>query len=224
MKTIKKYRGLMPIVLCIAAAVALPQLVLGAFVLEKLYTMTDAVNVLAASIDADPQKSWAEHELGIIDSVEYLDRLEQVYACAFKLVSGKPVQITERFYETSPFEPFDYPAFTEAASELDYGHVRINYAPLGQGARDIHVYFRWMPLYSGAGERYLVIVGVSKHSIVSNAYAWLSIRLWVMVAAAAAPTVRRLFIAAENGNATDADGGEYRDGGRSRSSRLKRYG
>ena len=197
LKKAKRFIPMAPILLLVAAAIAVPQIVEDAFLREKLYTVTDSVNMLAAGIEADPQKGWAEHELNVVDSVEYLDHLYQIYAGAFKVVDGKPEQITERYYETSPFEPFDYHDFVEAANHCDYGHIVIRYAPDSQGYRDLHVYFRWMPLYSPAGERYLVVAGVSKHSIVEQSYVWLSVGLWILVVAVAIPTLRRILQKAE---------------------------
>ena len=215
-------RYLLILVLAIAAALILPKITQDAFLRERIATTTDAVDMLAAAVEAAPSRPWYDHELNIRDGVEHLDQVEQVYAAAFKVIDGKKVQFTERFYETSPFEPFDFPIFVGAVDESTSGHVVIKYAPDNQGTRDLHLYFRWMPLYSGAGEQYLVVVGVSKHSIVSNAYKWLSVGLWLLVAAVAVPTVVCVLRVAECGN--ERDGSNNPDRGRFRFLTSKKYG
>ena len=197
MKTITKCvlrnLRLLIVVALIAAAIILPLAIQSAFLVEKLHTVTDAVNMLAAGIEMDPQKPWFEHEMQIIGSVESLDQLEQVYASAFKITDSEPILLTERYYETSPFEPFEYADFVSAITEYEYGHININYAPESQSNRDIHVYYRWMPLYSPVGEQYLVIVGISKHSVLSKAHLWLSVGLWIMVIASAIYVIRSIY-------------------------------
>ena len=153
--------------------------------------------MLAAGVEAEPDRPWYDHEYNIRDAVEYLDNLPQIYAAAFKVVCDEHVLFTERFAESSPFKPFDYPDFEAAITSQVFDHIVINYTPEGQLNRDLHVYFRWMPLYSGSGEQYLVVVGVSKYSIVSNAYIWLSAGMWILVSAVAIPTAKCIFKAAK---------------------------
>ena len=221
MKCWKTYMRLATMLVLAAAALIVPMQIEDAFLRERVATTTDAVDMLAAGVEAFPGRPWYDHELNIRDAVEHLDQLYQVYAAAFKSVGdGGPVQITGRYYETSPFEPYDYSEFAEAASSMERGHIVVNYAPENQGYRDLHLYFRWMPLYSGSGERYLVVTGVSKHSIISRAYVWLTIGLWVVTIAVAIPTVRKIMRSC----CTDAADRRNRDGGRSPLSKSKKSG
>ena len=219
---VKRNFWLLILALTVAAAFALPRITQAAFLRERVMTTTDAVDMLAAAVEANPDRQWYDHEFNIRDGVEHLDQVEQVYAAAFKVVDGEYRLFTARYAETSPFEPFDFPAFVEAVKTQYYGHIVINYSPEGQSARDLHVYFRWMPLYSGSGEQYLVVVGVSKYSIVSNAYMWVSIGLWILVIAVAIPTVRCILQVAECGIAPKEK--KSRDRGRLRLSALKKSG
>ena len=211
MECIVRNLRLFVIVGLIAAAIILPKELENAFLNERVVTMTDAVDMLAAGVEAEPARPWFDHELNIRDAVEHLDRVEQVYAAAFKVVGGRPVRFTERHYETSPFEPFSYAELEDAIQCRDYGHVIITYTPEGQQVRDIHVYFRWMPLYSEAGEKYLVVTGVSKYSIVSNAYVLLSVGLWVLTVYTAAVTVRSIMRSAQADG--EPEGKSGRNGG-----------
>jgi hypothetical protein len=138
--------------------------------------------MLAAVVDADLNREWFDHERNIQNSMEFLDRLYQVYGSAYKIADGQLVLITERFYETSPFEPLEFPEFWDAIFTQESGSLIIGYTPEGQDYRDLHLYFRWMPLYFPADERYLVIAGVSKDSITSTLALWVSIGQWVSMA------------------------------------------
>ena len=219
---VRRYAILAIFILLIGAVLIVSKVLQDAFLREIVITTTTTVDMLAAAVEAEPGRPWYDHEFNIRDGVEVLDNVPQVYAAAFKVVDGEHVLFTERFTESSPFEPFDYPEFESLIAEQDYGAVVINYTPEGQSARDLHVYFRWMPLYSRDGEQYLVVAGVSKYSIVSKAYIWISVVLWVVIAAVAVPMVRCIFKNAECGNVPREK--KTRDRGRLRLSALKKSG
>ena len=142
---------------------------------EKAVEIQHSIDMLAAGVDGAQGLSRHERERLVCDQVEHLDGLYQVYAGAFARFDGAYGLITERVYETSPFEPFDFAQFVEAVTLNDYGFMMIHYAPEDQGARDLHVYYRWMPSHAPREERLLVVGGVSKYSIVSQAPALVSI-------------------------------------------------
>lgn len=125
---------------------------------EKYLEVLRATEMLAAAVEAKPERTWYNHEQNIIDSVEYLDKLYQVYGGTYKTVNGELVLITERFYETSIFEPMGFTEFTEAVFSQESGDLIIGYTPENQTYRELHVYYRWMPLYSPKGERFLVVM------------------------------------------------------------------
>ena len=135
---------------------------------EKYVDAVEKVDMLAAAVDATPARTWYEHEMNIIGAVTYLDALYQIYGAVYVLADGDLLLITERNFETSIFEPLDYPEFVDAVNANDSGGIIIGYTPEGQAYRELHLYYRWMPLYSSGGERYLVITGVSEHSVVSR--------------------------------------------------------
>ena len=60
---------------------------------EKYFEIVHAVDMLAAAVEANPDKTWQDHERNIVDSVEYLDRLYQVYAAAFEPANGELIRI-----------------------------------------------------------------------------------------------------------------------------------
>ena len=136
---------------------------------EKLIAITDAIDMLAAAVEANPDQALCDHESTIHDSVEYLDGLYQIYGAVYKYTAdGKLTLITSRNFETSIFEATDYPKFIEAINAQDSGNIVIGYKPAKQDYRDLYIYFRWMPRYAPQEERFLVVVGVSKYSIVTK--------------------------------------------------------
>jgi hypothetical protein len=166
---------------------------------EKYKEAIDIVDILAAAVEANTERQWQDHEQNIVASVEYTDRLYQVYAEAYKPIDGELVSITERFYETSPFAPFEFAEFIEMAAAKESGSLVIGYTPDDQDYRGLHLYFRWMPLYSPPDERYLVIVGISRYSVVSTVPLWVSAAQWASMGLTFAINVSLILLLARLG-------------------------
>jgi len=171
LSTLDKYLLLIPFVLIISFCVIGHLIVVRSsqqsMLMEKYVDVVAKVDMLAAAVDANPERHWEDHEHNIRDSVEFLDRLHQIYAAVYKPINGVLELISERTFETSIYEPFSYAEFIEAI-EQDSGGLVIGYSPIEQARRDLHIYFRWMPLYAEPGERFLVVAGVSKYSILNK--------------------------------------------------------
>ena len=139
---------------------------------EKYVEVINAVDMLATAVEASPNY---DYESNIRDSVEFMDKLYQIYTGAYKLIDGDIVLITDRIYETSSFEPFDYYEFSSIVFEQEDGRLIIGYTPENQTYRELYLYFRWMPVYSLPSEQYLVVAGVSQYSITAAVAQWVSI-------------------------------------------------
>jgi len=148
---------------------------------EKLIEVTNSIDVLAAGIESDTERPWYEHEQRIIGSVEFLDGLYQVYGGAYKMAGGELTLITARTYETSAIEPMEYPEFAETVYCEKAGGYIIGYTPEKQTYRELHLYFRWIPINNTPGEQFLVVGGVSKYSIVSQISIWVYIGQWLSI-------------------------------------------
>ena len=181
---------------------------------EKIVEITAEVNMLATAIEAKPEMVWKGHEETIIDSVEFLDKLFQVYAGAYKYVDGELVSITERYYETSIFEPFDYPELEQTILSQESGHYAIGYTPKGQKYRELYMYFRWVPDYSPKDDRYLIIAGVSEHSITTAIPLLVSIGQWVSTTVTFILNVILIILVVRLGYIYESrKGKKWRDGG-----------
>jgi hypothetical protein len=180
-----KYLLLIPVIVLLLNAIYnkhVTQRYMEAIMEEKRIEIVNTVDLLAAAVEANEACTWSNHEVNIVHSVEFLDAMYQVYAAAYKVEDGELALITERTFETSIFDPLDFPEFTQAVSARESGSLSIGYAPEDQSYRDLFVYFRWMPLYSQPGERYLVAAGVSVHSIMTEIPAMVCTGQWVSMA------------------------------------------
>ena len=102
----KKYLLLLPLFVLVFNAVFFMHAtreIEGAMIREKYTEITHSIDMLAAAVEANPSRIWLDHERNIVSSVEYLDRLHQVYAAAYKTVDGGLVLVTERFYANRAF-------------------------------------------------------------------------------------------------------------------------
>jgi len=149
---------------------------------EKYIGIENEVDMLAAAVNANPERYWVDHEDNIRDSVEFLDKLHQIYAGLYKFSEGQLTLISERFFETTPIEPLDFIEFRELVSTQEHGKYIVGYTPETQTYRELYLYFRWMPGYSPEHERYLVIAGVSKYSIATNVALWVAAGQWASMA------------------------------------------
>jgi len=177
-----KYLLLIPIIFLVANAVYFKNAITeieNALLMEKYNETVNTVNMLAATVEENSGLEQIEKERIIHDMIEFTDKLYQIYAGAYKLIEGEYILMTERFYETSPFEPFDFAEFAETVPTQGSGDIVIGYAPENQEYRELHLYFRHMPANSPTGEHYLVVAGVSKYSVTSSIPAWVSSGLWV---------------------------------------------
>ena len=155
---------------------------------EKYNEIINHVNILAITIDAEVERNAADYEYHIRGASEYIDKLYQVYCGAYRLRTDedgvKELElITDRFYETSTFEPTEYDEFIELVFKHESGGIVINYAPENQTRRDLHIYFRWIPTSTEVAERYLVVAGVSVHSITATAPLWRAAGQWITLLA-----------------------------------------
>ena len=185
----------------------------GALLLENYNKAVNYVDVLASAVEANKERKWLDHEQNICDAVEFIDQLYQMYGAAYKLVDGQLLLITERFYETSPFELLDFTEFCDTVFGQESGGLIIGYAPESQAYRALHIYFQWMPLYSPENERYLVVAGASAYSVTSTIPLWVSAWQWVSMGITFILNVCLIMLLARLGHIYEQRGGDvYREG------------
>ena len=213
----KKYLLLLPVAFLLLNAIYFQYAVKkidDAILQEKYVEIMDAIDMLAAAVEANPDRAPLDHERNICGSVEYLDSLYQIFCAAYKPVDGELTMITERYYETSMFEPMEYQDFIDAIHTRESGGLVIGYTPERQPYMELHVYFRWMPHYSDANERYLIVGAVSRHSVVTEIPVWVSAGQWASMAVTFVLNVWLIFLIVRAGSVWEQHDGEKQRGGR----------
>ena len=137
----------------------------------KMLEVEHIVDVIAAASEANPSRTWGHHLSNIKDSVGYLDELPLVFAAAY-MPTNNGLEIITRRDNATTFSPLVYPEFLTAVKNSERGELVIGFHPDGGLYRDMHLYFRWMPLYSPPDERYLVVTAVSEFSITIKVADW----------------------------------------------------
>ena len=181
LQTKRKYLVLIPVVFLLFNALyfrAASREIRGAMLQEKIIQVTEAIDMLGAAVEANPDRLWYDHEKNIIDSVEYLDQIYQVFAAAYKPVDGKLTPVTARYCEGDPIEPLDNPDFYVAVQNHNNGSITQDFM-YDDEPLELHMYYLWMPLYAPPDERYLLAIGVSQSSIVTAIPFWVSAGQWV---------------------------------------------
>ena len=181
-KNWQTYLALIPMVIVIICACLLKNATTEVLIKEKYVEIINSIDSMAASLERTTNRDWQEHESNIVGAVEFFDNLTEVYGAAYKYTDGELGIITERYSESTLFDPFDYDIFIKAIHTETSGKMIIGYVPDGGRYRELHIYFRWMPLYTPELERYLVVAGVSELSIVSTIPLWLSAGYWIGIA------------------------------------------
>ena len=175
--------------------------------------------MMAAAVEVNHERISLEHEKNLIASTEYLDKLYRVYAAVYKHYDGQLIKITRRFQDEMEgpddmyFDPFDYPEFVRDIASNDYGGIVVDYRANNNVMHNLHIYYRWMPLYSPPDERYLVVAGVSKYSITSKIAHWETGGHWISIVITAIVCLWGVILLIRLGHVHDSRRGrdKYRD-------------
>ena len=144
----------------------------NAALLEEKYSNTqNSVDIICAAFGSLPEEQTPP--AGLINSVSALDTVPLTFAAAYRLTeTGTLEVISNRDYATD-FDPLTYIEFTEAALSSDSGTVTVDFTPENGERRDMLLYYRW------AGDRYMIVSGVSKYSVTTHIPAMYTIGQWV---------------------------------------------
>lgn len=177
---------------------------------EKFITVTDSVDMLADAVEVNAATGGRRNANFIVSCTESIDKIYQVYACAYSYDDGYLEQISERYSENANdvtlFDPFDHPEFAEAVYANDMGSVTVESMGL-----DRYLYYRWMPL-GDYGQKFLVVAGVSRLSVITQIPILVSIVPWVFTAVLTGLTVGLVLLLTRLGYIYKSrHGGKWRD-------------
>jgi hypothetical protein len=177
-----KYLLLLPVVFLVLNALFFryaTQEIQKALLNERYVEIVNFVDLLAMSVEENSDNQWLDHMDNVRDTVEFLDKMPHVYAGAYHRVDSLYILISERFFATSHFEPFDYSVFQDALYSQERGTIVIHHEYDGELYGDMHLYFRSIPNPSTERELVLVVAGVSTNSITTSVSLWVSAGQWI---------------------------------------------
>jgi hypothetical protein len=150
-----------------------------ALIMERFNQLVNTLDMLTIATNAAYERGDTDCTGIVRDSMEYVDDLYQVYAAAYIVGENNEMElITYRKFETSIFDPFDYPEFNTLVSQQKTGKIAIGYTPEEQDYRELNIYFSWLPTRPDMASKYLVIAGVSKDSVTTMVSYWGSVGKW----------------------------------------------
>ena len=146
---------------------------------EKFAEKKLEVAMMANHADAFIAKDndWGQqhdyYQQSLVFDMEALDKQNQTYAVVF---DSNLKQLSKQDFYNGGFDPMLYPSFLDAVRVNDMGDMVFHYTPADTAAngpeRDVYVHYRWIPTGSSYQDRFLVVVAISKYTIVTKTAGW----------------------------------------------------
>ena len=189
----------------------------AALLLDKYSEITNSVNILASVAETNSKRLLFDREASIQDSMELLETVHQIQCYAYKVADGEFAMIQGQWQEkyqeqekgqgqgqshgqgdtSPPFDPLGFQELREAADSQDSGSLVVPAHPGARG-KEMHLYFRWMPLNMPAGERSLLVACVSQESLTSAVPFWASVGPWICISATFIINICLFILASKN--------------------------
>lgn len=149
---------------------------------EKIVEVDREINIICDDIqyEVDKDEDWGEggydYDGKVSHTVGLIDRQYEIFACAYKTnEDGMPVPVSERTYESSPFDPLASVEFTQTiVNGADRGNKAIYWTPEGSDGRYMYTYWRWVPDPRQVEDPYLIVIAVSEFSIGTTTASWVN--------------------------------------------------
>ena len=150
---------------------------------EKEVGIEVQVSILADSIQymVAKDKDWDEYDYDslVSASIVTIDEQYQTFGAAYRGLDFE--LISDRTYETEPFEPFDYPEFS-AMAEASFGSYEQHRLTVWWDAEDpetpdcyMHMTLQWVPVLDDVSDPYLIVVAINKFSVQTQTAQWLQV-------------------------------------------------
>jgi hypothetical protein len=181
--TFYKYLFILPIIIMIAFSLFFNRLTnekQDNLLNEKFVEKKLAVAAIAHHADSfiEMDNNWEEnygyYKQSIIFDMRLFDTAYMTYAMAF---DERLAPITKQVNYTGGFNPILYPSFREEVFENEMGDMIIHYKPkpLAGDEWDVHLHYRWVPTNKEMKDRILIVVGISKETLVTKIADWYNI-------------------------------------------------
>ena len=146
----------------------------------EIEDMLNNYNKLSKTEDIDHIESALTDYISIMDDIPF------IYAALVKYdANGIPHILNQRNIEReayyAPFNALDYVEFNELINQgTSRGNIILEVKTSNIGPHDMHVYFIWASI-SNSDARYLLISGVSEHSIVEYLDDVIHMPIWLSI-------------------------------------------
>jgi len=139
---------------------------------EKYIELIDIVDTIAETMNATRTRGpveFGEHYL--IAAVEHLDRLPYIYAMLFKYDTSNFIEMSARHVDEESHLLFNAMYFTDfkrMVLENDSGEMMLQVKESSYGPHEIFIYFRWTPMTFDRNDRWVIVGGASKFSVITE--------------------------------------------------------
>ena len=142
---------------------------------EKFEEKKQEVAMMAYQMDNilkmenDWQSRHSYYQTTLIYNMELLNRSNWTYAAVF---DSKLNQLSRQVNYDGGFDPLSYPDFKTSIQTSEIGDKLYHFDPTVGPARDVYLHYRWIPTGGEYSDRFLVVVAISKYSIVTQTSTW----------------------------------------------------
>ena len=148
---------------------------------EKKLEVAAMANHTDSFIDMDDD--WAQqhdyYKQSLIFDMQILDTAYMTYAQVFD-ENLNALSVQKNY--TGGFDPTIYPSFKTAIRETEMGDLIIRYKPDVGDERDVYVHYRWIPTGAQYNDRFLVVVAISRLTIINNTAGWYQVGSVTLIA------------------------------------------
>ena len=183
-----RYLLLIPIVIMAVASIYFSRVTAEidkTLLAEKRLEKRLEIDLIADQIDAfiavDNDWYTYSYEPIIANALASLDALPYTFAA---LYDGDLNSLSSRTPSYNPlFEPMlGDDAFIEQVMTNPRGEYVMQYVPEGDAARNMYIYYRWIPTDSSLSGRYLAVIAVSSYSVTNRIADWVSVGAIALIA------------------------------------------
>ena len=143
---------------------------------EKFEEKKLEVSMMANNADEfiGKNKDWEirhdYYQQSLIFNMEELDRSYMTFA----VVYDKDLKrLSKQVNYNGGFDPMEYTDFVTAVyNNQTLGDMVIKFKPADEAEREVYVHYRWIPTGSSFNDRFLVVIGISKLTIVTQTDGW----------------------------------------------------
>ena len=183
----KKYLLLIPFVVLIVLIAVMPLargVMLDLMLREKYVEVQDLVGVIADATDAVTNDN-AEFFSFLKTAVESMDKLPFIYGRLFRVTPGGlqmvSIPYAEPEYEGSVFDLTALDDFFDMVISEPDGKLTHTSIGSSLGDHEMYCYYRRAPIAFDLYNQYVIVGGVSRHSVITNISAVYNLVNWAMI-------------------------------------------